>query len=130
MRYADDFIITGRSKEQLQELVLPMVEQFLCERGLALSKEKTRITHIEQGFDFLGQNVRKYNGKFLIKPSKTSLQNVIRTIRKIAKDNKMIRQVQLITMLNPIIRGWTLYHRHIVAKGSFSKLRHEIFKIL
>lgn len=130
VRYADDFIITGRTKEQLEELVLPIVEQFLRERGLILSKAKTRITHIDQGFDFLGQNVRKYNGKFLIKPSKASLQKVIRKIRKIAKDNKMIRQIELIKILNPIIRGWALYHRHIVAKETFSKLRHEIFKIL
>jgi RNA-directed DNA polymerase len=130
IRYADDFIITGKSKEQLEDLVLPMVEQFLEERGLLLSKAKTRITHIDQGFNFLGQNVRKYGDKFLIKPSKSSLQHVIRKIRKIAKDNKMIRQVLLITMLNPIIRGWTAYHRHVVAKESFSKLRHEIHKIL
>jgi len=130
IRYADDFVITGRSKEQLEDLVLPMVVEFLQERGLELSKAKTKITHIDQGFDFLGQNVRKYNGKYLTKPSKTSLQNVIRKIRKVVKDNKMIRQVLLIEMLNPIIRGWTFYHRHIVAKESFSKLRHEIFEIL
>lgn len=103
IRYADDFIITGRSKEQLENLVLPIVEQFLQERGLKLSEAKTKVTHIDQGFDFLGQNVRKYNGKFLTKPSKKSLQNVIRKIRKIAKDNKMIKQVLLITRLNPII---------------------------
>jgi RNA-directed DNA polymerase len=130
IRYADDFIITGRSKEQLENLVLPIVTQFLQERGLKLSKTKTKITHIDQGFDFLGQNVRKYNGKFLIKPSKTSLQKVIRNIRKMVKDNKMIRQVLLIKMLNPVIRGWTAYHRHIVAKESFSKLRHEVHEIL
>lgn len=130
IRYADDFIITGKSKEQLENLVLPIVEQFLKERGLFLSKAKTKITHIDQGFDFLGQNVRKYDGKFLIKPSKTSLQTVIRKIRQITKDNKMLRQVLLIQMINPIIRGWTFYHRHIVAKESFSKLRHELFKIL
>ena len=130
IRYADDFVITGRSKEQLENLVLPIVEQFLKERGLFLSKAKTKITHIDQGFDFLGQNVRKYDGKFLIKPSKTSLQRVIRKIRQITKDNKMLKQVLLINILNPIIRGWTFYHRHIVAKESFSKLRHEIFKIL
>jgi RNA-directed DNA polymerase len=132
VRYADDFIITGRSKEQLETLVTPVVEQFLIERGLVLSKAKTRITHIDSGFDFLGQNIRKYNGgkKCFIKPSKSSLCKVIRKIRKIVKDNKMIKQELLITMLNPIIRGWTAYHRHIVAKESFSKLRHEIFKIL
>ena len=132
VRYADDFIITGRSKEQLETLVVPVVEQFLKERGLVLSKAKTRVTHIDSGFDFLGQNIRKYNGgkKYLTKPSKSSLCSVIRKIRKIAKDNKMIKQELLITMLNPVIRGWTAYHRHIVAKESFSKLRHEIFKIL
>lgn len=130
IRYADDFIITGKSKEQLETLVMPLVEEFLQERGLSLSKEKTKITHIDEGFDFLGQNIRKYNGKYLTKPSKTSLTNVIRKIRKVVKEHKMIKQVKLITMLNPIIRGWTAYHRHIVAKESFAKLRHEIFKIL
>jgi RNA-directed DNA polymerase len=130
VRYADDFIITGKSKEQLEDLVLPIVGQFLCERGLSLSKAKTRITHINQGFDFLGQNVRKYNGKFIIKPSKTSLQNVLKKISTTVKNNKALKQELLITMLNPIVRGWSMYHRHIVAKRSFCKLRHETFKIL
>lgn len=130
IRYADDFIITGKSKEQLETLVLPLVEEFLRDRGLELSKAKTKITHIDEGFNFLGQNVRSYGGKVLIRPSKLSLQNVIRKIRHLAKSNKMIRQVLLITMLNPIIRGWTAYHKHISAKASFSKLRHEVFKIL
>jgi RNA-directed DNA polymerase len=71
IRYADDFIITGRTKELLEGEVKPLVEQFLQPRGLELSPKKTVITHVEQGFDFLGQNVRKYpNGKLLIKPSK------------------------------------------------------------
>src|SRR5713101_8843963 len=74
IRYADDFIITGRSKELLEQEVKPLVEQFMRERGLQLSPEKTVITHIEEGFDFLGQNVRKYKAgkryKLLIKPSK------------------------------------------------------------
>ena len=69
VRYADDFIITGSSKELLEKEVKPCVEAFLAERGLQLSQEKTKITHISEGFDFLGQNVRKYDGKLLIKPS-------------------------------------------------------------
>jgi RNA-directed DNA polymerase len=73
IRYADDFIITGSSKELLENEVKPLVEQFLSARGLELSQEKTRITHIDEGFDFLGQNIRKYNGKLLIKPSKKNL---------------------------------------------------------
>ena len=69
VRYADDFIITGSSRELLEQEVLPLVVAFMNERGLELSPEKTVITYIDQGFDFLGQNVRKYNGKLLIKPS-------------------------------------------------------------
>lgn len=85
VRYADDFIITGNSKELLEQKVKPCVEAFLAERGLELSQEKTRITHISEGFDFLGQNVRKYDGKLLIKPSvrnvKAFLDNVRDAIR-------------------------------------------------
>jgi RNA-directed DNA polymerase len=70
VRYTDDFIISGASKEILEQKVKPLVEGFLRERGLELSQEKTIITHIEKGFDFLGQNVRKYQGKLLIKPAR------------------------------------------------------------
>ena len=69
VRYADDFIITGSSKDLLENEVKPLVERFMLERGLQLSPEKTCITHIEQGFDLLGQNLRKYGGKLLITPS-------------------------------------------------------------
>lgn len=73
VRYADDFIITGISKELLENEVKPLVEAFMAERGLTLSPEKTVITHINDGFDFLGQNLRKYsNGKMLIKGYKMS----------------------------------------------------------
>jgi RNA-directed DNA polymerase len=59
IRFADDFIITGRSKAFLEDEVRPLVESFLAERGLVLYREKTRVTHIEDGFDFLGTHVRK-----------------------------------------------------------------------
>lgn len=72
--YADDFIITGNSKEILEATVIPAVTNFLRVRGLELSKEKTRITHINDGFDFLGFNIRKYQGKLLIKPSKNNIK--------------------------------------------------------
>ena len=74
IRYADDFIITGDSKELLEDKVKPLVENFLKERGLELSPEKTRVTHINEGFDFLGWNFRKYDSKLLIKPSKESVR--------------------------------------------------------
>ena|SRR5947209_14132239 len=82
IRYADDFVITGRSKELLEE-IKPLVEGFLRERGLELSPEKTVITHVTAGFDFLGQNVRRYpNGKLLIKPSRKNIQSFLDDIRE------------------------------------------------
>src|SRR5260221_12235990 len=81
VRFADDFIVTGKSKEVLENEVKPLVEQFMKERGLQLSQEKTLITHIEDGFDFLGQHLRKYNGKLLIKPSKKNIHTFLEGIR-------------------------------------------------
>ena len=96
IRYADDFLISGRSKEILEQEVKPLVEQFMRERGLELSQEKTIITHIEDGFDFLGQQVRKYGETLLIKPSKESVQALLGKVRKIIKDNKQTSAGKLI----------------------------------
>ena len=76
IRYADDFIITGASKEILENEVKPILVEFFQERGLELSEEKTVITHVSEGFDFLGFNVRKYNGTLLTKPSKKSVKKL------------------------------------------------------
>jgi RNA-directed DNA polymerase len=130
IRYADDFVITGISKELLENEVKPLVEEFLATRGLVLSQEKTRITHIEEGFDFLGQNIRKYDGKLLIKPSKKSVLKHLKDIRGIIKGNKAIEQELLIGKLNPVIRGWVNYHQHIVAKETFGNVDREIWRCL
>lgn len=130
VRYADDFIITGESKEFLQEQVLPVVREFIGERGLQLSEEKTVITHIDDGFDFLGQNIRKYNGKLLIKPSKSSIKTFLAKVRKIIKTSKAATQDQLIRRLNPVIRGWVNYHRYVVSSEVFSFIDYQIYKCL
>jgi RNA-directed DNA polymerase len=130
VRYADDFIVTGRSKEVLEQEVQPLIEQFMRERGLELSKEKTRITHIESGFDFLGQNVRKYNGKILIKPAKANIHSFLEKVRGVIKANKQATAGHLIGLLNPIIRGWAHYHQHVVSKQTFSSIDHAIFQAL
>ena len=127
IRYADDFIVTGATPELLKEVVQPKIEQFLQERELSLSKEKTKITHIDEGFDFLGQNLRKYNGKLLTKPSKASIRSVKKKVRKIIKNNPTMKTFNLIQRLNPIIRGWANYHRHVVSQKVFSRVDHEIF---
>jgi RNA-directed DNA polymerase len=131
IRYADDFIITGRSKELLEGEIKPLVEQFLQKRGLELSPAKTIITHVEKGFDFLGQNVRKYpNGKLLIKPSKKNVKTFLGGIRKTIKAALGMSAADLIDWLNPKIRGWTNYHRHVVSKRVFQRLDHGIFTSL
>jgi RNA-directed DNA polymerase len=130
VRYADDFIITGRSKELLESEVLPLVETFLQPRGLELSKEKTHITHITNGFDFLGQNVRKYDGTLLIKPSRKNTHAFLTKVRKTIKANSQSSAGTLVVLLNPIIRGWTNYHRHVVSKAVFNSMDHAIFKSL
>src|SRR5207249_156536 len=119
IRYADDFCITGSSKELLEQEVRPLVEQFLRERGLQLSAEKTVTTHIDQGFDFLGQTVRKYQrgkrAKFFITPSKKNIKTFLTKIRKHIKESRDLTAGELIAELNPQIRGWALYHRHVVS---------------
>lgn len=130
VRYADDFIITGESPEFLRDKVLPVVKEFLTERGLQLSEEKTVITHIEDGFDFLGKNIRKYNGKLLIKPSKTSVKSFLEKVRSIIKGNKSIKQETLIRKLNPVIRGWVNNQRYVVSSKVFSRVDYEIYKCL
>jgi RNA-directed DNA polymerase len=131
IRYADDFIITGRTKELLEVEVKPLVEQFLCKRGLELSPEKTSITHITDGFDFLGQHVRKYsNGKLLIKPSKKNIRVFLDGIRRTVRRATPQSAAELVGQLNPKIRGWANYHRHVVSKRIFSRVDHAIFKAL
>jgi len=129
IRYADDFVITGATKEVLEE-AKTVIEEFLKERGLSLSPEKTKITHIEEGFDFLGWNVRRYDGKLLIKPAKKNVQTFLRKIRATIKEAKTEKQETVIARLNPIIRGWANYHQNQVAKETFSKVDHVIWKQL
>ena len=128
--YADDFIITGATKEILVNKVKPAVEKFLRERGLTLSEEKTKITHIDDGFDFLGFNVRKYHGKLIIKPSKNSVKTLLADIRATIKSNNTAKTENLIHVLNNKLRGWSNYHRHVCAKKTFEYIDHFIFKAL
>ena len=123
-------VITGSSKELLEHEVIPVVVDFLKERGLSLSEEKTKITHITEGFDFLGWNMRKYNGKLLIKPSKANVKAHRTKVREIIKANKTAKEVNLIRLLNPVLRGWANYHRHVVAKEAFARNDHAVWSTL
>jgi RNA-directed DNA polymerase len=119
IRYADDFIVTARTKETLEQIVKPAVVAFLAERGLELSEQKTTLTHIEAGFNFLGQNVRKYRNKLVIKPAKEGLKALVQKTRECIKGMLGQTAQRLITTLNPIIRGWANYHRYVCSAEAF-----------
>lgn len=130
VRYADDFIITGRSREQLEVKVLPAVEAFLGERGLRLSKEKTKTTHIEEGFDFLGASVRKYRRKLLIKPSRRNVLELLSELQGLIRIQKAATALDLIRQLNSKLRGWANSQCHLVASRTFAYVDKSIFKTL
>jgi RNA-directed DNA polymerase len=130
IRYADDFIVTGATREILEEQVKPVIESFLQQRGLKLSEEKTSIVQIEEGFNFLGQNIRKYDGKLLIKPSKESVQSFLEDIRSTIRKHRGSSTVAMIGQLNPKIRGWANYHRHVVSGKAFSHVDSSIYNNL
>jgi RNA-directed DNA polymerase len=130
IRYADDFIVTGKSKEILQDKIKPAIRSFLSKRGLNLSGEKTRITRIEGGFDFLGQHLRKYGEKFIITPSKNSVRGIVAKTRKIIKSHLGSTTAEMLRELNPIIRGWAYYHRYACSKRTFRYVDSRIFKNL
>jgi len=118
VRFADDLIITGCTRKLLEEEVQPLVETFLRERGLELSPEKTTLTHIEEGVDFLGQNLRKYNGKYLTKPAKKNVQAFLTKVRKVIKENPTATAGNLIKELNPKIT--------VVSLNGLDELGHQL----
>lgn len=130
VRYADDFIISGDSKERLEYEVRPLVERFLTERGLELSPEKTRVTHITEGFDFLGHNLRQIGGKLRITPSKKNVKAFLEKVRAIVRSSWSVGQEPLIRKLNPVILGWANYHRHNMASRTFAKVDAAIWHAL
>jgi RNA-directed DNA polymerase len=128
IRYADDFIVSAKSRELLEQNVLPALKDFLARRGLSLSEEKTRISHISEGFDFLGQNVRKYkNGNVYTKPTRKALQGLQAEARRILKAQCVTDNWSMIRRLNQLIRGWCNYHRHACSKRMFSKFDSWLF---
>lgn len=129
--YADDFIITGATPEVLETKVKPAVTAFLSERGLSLAQDKTRITRIRKGIDFLGFNLRKYeNGKLIIKPAKSSVKRFLAEVRRTIKRNATAKMEDLINQLNSKITGFSNYYRHVCAKTTFQYVDHNIFKAI
>ena len=130
VRYADDFVVTCCNSEYLELEIKPLISKFLADRGLELSEEKTKITNIQKGFDFLGFNVRKYKQKCLTKPKADSVKSIFASISECVNNHKSVSQNELIRMIAPKITGWANFFRHSVAKQTFSRLDNKVFKLL
>jgi RNA-directed DNA polymerase len=149
IRYADDFVIIHPDLKALQR-AKKIAEEWLAGMGLELKPSKTRITHTlksidgeKPGFDFLGFNIRQYprgknrctiNGMRQrtgftpsIRPSKESQKRFLHRIREIVHHTRTIPQEGLISILNPIIRGWGHYYSAVVSKDVFNKMDHLIY---
>ena len=127
VRYADDFIVTGKSKRLLEENVKPAIEAFLAERGLTLSEEKTVLTHIKDGFTFLGQTFRKHGRVLHITPAIEGVLALKRKIGALIREYVSAPMSALIKKLNQMLRGWGNYHRHVVASEAFSSVDKYVY---
>jgi RNA-directed DNA polymerase len=130
IRYADDFICTGADPQVLKTVIQPAIEAFMKERGLQLSQEKTHITSIHEGFDFLGFNLRKYNGKLIIKPAKDKVKAFRSRLKGVCKQLRFRKTHEVIAQLNRMLRGWGNFYRHVVASDTFKSVDTYLFQTI
>ena len=110
IRYADDFVVHCHSRQDANDVKARLVA-WLAPRGLVFNEDKTRVVSLEEGYDFLGFNVRRYRGKLLIKPSKAAVGRVRERLRTELRSLRGSNAQAVIKRLNPIIRGWAAYYR-------------------
>ena len=127
IRYADDFIVTGKSKRILEKNIKPVIERFLAERGMELSTEKTFITYIKDGFTFLGQSFRKHGSVLHITPSKEGVLALKQKLGTLIRKHVGAPMPVLIKKLNDALRGWGNYHKHIVASEAFDHVDKYVY---
>jgi RNA-directed DNA polymerase len=129
VRYADDLVALCHSVEQAH-LVKQCLGRWLAPRGLTFNEDKTRVVGLDEGFDFLGFNIRRYrNGKLLIKPSKAAVQRIRSRLAAEVQALHGANAEAVITKLNPVIRGWAAYYRTAVSKEIFSALDHYMWRL-
>ena len=130
IRYADDFVVTAPTREALENEVVPRLTAFLASRGLELSIAKTRIVHVDDGFDFLGFNIRRFpNGKLLVRPQKEKVSAHRRALSTFLRENRQRPTAEVIMALSPVIRGWCNYYRYAIAKRTFCALDDHVWRI-
>ena len=130
IRYADDFIVTAKSRRLLEEHIIPAVTRFLAARGLTLSEEKSQIVSIREGFTFLGQTFRKHGNTLHITPSKEGVLALVRNVGTLIREYVGAPVAALIQKLNQMLRGWANYHRHVVASEAFRRVDSSVYEQL
>jgi len=128
IRYADDFVAHCHTRQEALE-VKARLAAWLTPRGLAFNDDKTRVVSLNDGFDFLGFNVRRYHGKLLIRPSKAAVRRIRERLRTELRSLRGSNAPAVIKRLNPIIRGWAAYYRTQVSSKTFSKLDHYLWRL-
>ncbi|MCO6011761.1 group II intron reverse transcriptase/maturase [Actinoallomurus purpureus] len=128
IRYADDFVVLCHEKEEA-EAVRERLGTWLAPRGLGFNSGKTKVVHLNEGFDFLGFNVRRYDGQLLIKPSRAAIKKIKERLRAEAKALRGSNATALIAKLSPIIRGWAAYYRVAVSSKIFSSLDTYVWRL-
>jgi len=127
IRYADDFVVTGATRELLEQKVKPALTAFLTQRGLRLSEQKTVLTHVSKGFDFLGHTVRKFGDKLLIRPAQSKVAAMRKKIGTLIHSARGLTQEAFLRQLNPRLRGWANYYRNGTSKQTFGKLDYYVY---
>jgi RNA-directed DNA polymerase len=129
IKYADDLVVLCHSREQAEQ-VKARLATWLTPRGLAFNEDKTRIVHVEEhGFDFLGFNVRRYDGKLLIKPSRAAVRRLRQRLRAEMLALRGSNAQTVIRKINPIARGWSAYYRTVVSSQVFTALDNYMWKL-
>jgi RNA-directed DNA polymerase len=128
VRYADDLIVLCHTRDEALE-VKARLAGWLAPRGLVFNEDKTSVVTLDEGFDFLGVNVRRYHGKLLIRPSKAAQRRIRERLRTEMWSLRGVNARAVIQRLNPIIRGWAAYHRTVVSSEVFAALDDYMWKL-
>jgi RNA-directed DNA polymerase len=130
VRYADDFVVMCESREQADQ-VKTRLAVWLAPRGLSFNEDKTGVARLEEGFEFLWMNIRRYrNGKLLIKPSKAAVARFRKRLTAEIRSLRGANAAAVVARLNPIIRGWAAYYRSVVSKRTFVHLDTHMWKLV
>jgi RNA-directed DNA polymerase len=128
IRYADDLVALCHTRQDAIK-IRARLAAWLAPRGLAFNEDKTRVVTLDEGFDFLGFNVRRYGTKSLIKPSKTAVRRIRERLRTELRSLRGSNAQAVIKRLNPIIRGWAAYYRTQVSSEVFASLDQYLWEL-